>query len=658
AGVPASEVEHVIHATTLVGNAVIQHVSHGTAPAADGLTRQGGLSRGARTALVTTKGFRDILTTGREFRYDIYESHLAFPKPIVPRRWRIEVDERITATGQVLTPLAPAEIDRAVQQLAAGQYEAVAVCLLHSYANPTHEQQLVAAIENAIPDVAVSASSDILAQVGEFERLCATTINAFVQPLVREYLARLEAGLARLGFGGELYVLASNGGLLTVKTAGRYPVRLLESGPVAGALGAGLYGMATERPDLLSFDMGGTTAKACVVRGGAPSATNEFEVARVQRLSKGSGLPIRLPSTDMIEIGAGGGSLARIDQVGLISVGPDSAGAEPGPICYGRGGTQPTVTDANVVLGYLNPDYFLGGAMRLDLAATEAALDALGAKAGLTAVRAAWGIHEIVSQNMANALRTHSIEKGVDYRSFALIAFGGAGPVHAYRIATLLRAPTVIFPWGAGVFSALGMLAAPLRFDLVRTAPTRLDALDARTIGALYEELRSELLGLFDEAGVPREAIELTLTVDMRYVGQGTEIEVPLGDSWSETARPDDLAVRFKETYAQLYGWALESAPIEAVSWRCSARGPAPRFGLATQGAPRSGDAQKGTRRVYLSDELGFQECAVYDRYLLPVGAQIEGPALVEERECTIYVGSGATATVDHFRGIVMTLPA
>ena len=632
--IESADVMQVIHATTLIGNAIIEH-------------------KGGRCALICTRGFRDVLTLRRMWRYDIYDSDLSFPPQLVPRRDRFEVNERVAASGEVIVPLLQSEIDQAVGWLKGGGFEAVAICLLHSFRNDEHERLLGDAIRTGIPDVAITLSSEVLPQIGEYERTCVAVMNASAQPLAESYLDRLVKGLQDRGLPPDLLVMSSNGGLLTAATAARFPIGLLESGPVAGALGAANYGSSIGDADLLSFDMGGTTAKACTIRDGAPTLTNEFEVARVQRLTKGSGLPVKLPAVDMLEIGAGGGSIARIDDLGLIVVGPDSVGADPGPICYGRGGHLPTVTDANLILGYLNPDFFLGGSMKLAESAAEAALDQLGGKVGLSAMRVSWGIHEIVSQSMATALRTHAIEKGFDYRHFSLIAFGGAGPIHAYRIASLLNIPRVIFPSGAGVFSALGLLTVPLQFDAVRTRPVPLQDLDGSQATGIYEELEGQLRVIFGEAGLSKQDITIRRTADLRYVGQGMEITL------EPPACPDDraaLAEIFERAYAERYGWGLRAAPIEIVNWRCTAQGPSPDFSFKLSQRSRPERSVKGSRRIYMSDELGFQECFVFDRYALASGVTISGPALVEERECTVFIGPGATASIDEFGSILMRM--
>jgi len=478
-------------------------------------------------------------------------------------------------------------------------------------------------------------------------------INAYAQPLADRYLARLSAGLQELGLEAELVCITSNGGLATAAAAARQPIRLLESGPVAGALGATHYGRTSGLKSLLSFDMGGTTAKACLIKDGAPATTMEYEVARLQRLTKGSGYPVKLGAVDMLEIGSGGGSVAWIDEMGLLNVGPESAGANPGPACYARGGSRPTVTDANLLLGYLNADFFLGGQMKLDAEAAEAAVGRLGAEMGLSTSRAASGIHEIVSQAMANALQTHAIEKGVDYRGYSLVAFGGAGPVHAHRIAELLRIDRVIFPWGAGVFSAYGLLTAPFRYDAIRTLPLTLQETDVERLRAIYSELEVEPREVFARAGRRLEDVEMIYGADVRYAGQGVELEV---DVPSADPDPKTIIERFEHLYAERYGWTLRGAAVEALNWRCSARGPIPEIELWKSSSEHEAEARKGVREVYVSDSQPDRQCAVFDRYAMRPGTHVAGPALIEERECTIFVGPNADATVDDHLNVVMQM--
>ena len=452
-GVAPGQVSHVLHGTTLFTNAIIER-------------------KGARTALVTTRGFRDAVEIAREHRYDMYDLYMQRPRPLAPRHLRFELDERVLASGTVRQPMDPEQVRRLADRLRAERIEAVGVCLLHAYANPTHERLAGIILREALPEVAVTLSSELVPEIREYERTSTTLANVYVQRLAQRYLERLGQRLRRVGVAGGLFIMQSNGGLCEADTGGRYPVRLIESGPAAGALAAAHYGALLGHRDLLSFDMGGTTAKACVIADGEPLVSPEFEIDRRYHFKKGSGLPIKVPVIEMIEIGTGGGSIARVDALRRLRVGPESAGARPGPAAYSLGGTEPTVTDADLVLGYLDPDFFLGGQMRLDReAARRAIAERVGRPLGLDLVEAAWGIHQLANENMAGAARIHAIERGKDVERFPIFAFGGAGPVHAFGVARILRSPRVIYPLGAGVTSAVGFLVAPLSFDFVRTLP-------------------------------------------------------------------------------------------------------------------------------------------------------------------------------------------
>ncbi|HXF72371.1 MAG TPA: hydantoinase/oxoprolinase family protein, partial [Actinomycetota bacterium] len=455
--VPAEEVREVVHGTTLVANALIER-------------------KGARTALVATRGFRDSMIIRRELRYDLYDLFLEMPEPLVPRRLSFELAERVLADGAVDTPLDPEEVRRLARRLVREGVEAVAVCLLHAYRNPEHERLVGRVLAEEAPGLYVSLSSEVSPELGEFARTSTTEANAYVLPLIDRYLETLEKRLRDLGLRGPLRIMLSTGGggIAGVETARRFPVRLLESGPAAGAVSAAFWGARGGRRDVLAFDMGGTTAKACLVERGLPMVAREFEAARVYRFAKGSGLPIRVPVVDLIEIGAGGGSIARVGPFGLPKVGPDSTGADPGPACYGRGGTHPTVTDADLVLGYLDPGFFLGGEMRLDVRAARAALGALGRGLGLSVEEAAAAVHRVVNENMASAARMHGVERGRDLRRFALVATGGAGPVHAWGVARNLGIRRLLYPPSAGVASAFGMLTAAPGFEVARSLPAPL----------------------------------------------------------------------------------------------------------------------------------------------------------------------------------------
>ena len=582
------------------------------------------------------------------------------PPPLAPRRRRLEVDERILADGSIYHPLDLAQVPALVARLRELGVQAVAVCLLHSYRNPEHERLLGAALAEQAPELIVSLSSDVVAEIHEYERASTALANVYVRPLVERYLGDLEARLREGGMGdAPLLIMLSSGGTGTVETARRFPIRLIESGPAAGALAAAHYGMLTGRPNLLSFDMGGTTAKACLIDGGEPLVAPDFEVARVYRFKRGSGLPVRVPVIEMIEIGAGGGSIARVDSLGLLKVGPDSSGAEPGPACYGRRGTLPTVTDADLVLGYLDPGFFLGGRMSLDRAAAERAIAPLAAQLGLDVTAAAWGIHQVVNENMAGAARIHAVERGKDPRSRALFGFGGAGPVHAYRVAEILRSPELIVPLGAGVTSALGFLVAPLAFDYVRSYPAPLDELDWARINAILDEMVAEGASTLGASGVPRAALTIRRTADLRYRGQGHEVAVPVPEGALDTTSLAPLVANFDTVYRGLYGRVADGVALEAVSWRVVVSGPRPSIDLRARdgGTADANAALKGERSIYLPEQRGYTVVPIYDRYALNPGATFAGPAIIEERESTTIIGGG-NATIDEYRNLIVAMPA
>ncbi|MFQ5791783.1 MAG: hydantoinase/oxoprolinase family protein, partial [Acidobacteriota bacterium] len=490
----------------------------------------------------------------------------------------------------------------------------------------------------------------------EYERTSTTVLNAYVGPVIAQYLSRLEAGLSAKGIE-RLRVMLSSGGIGTAETASRLPVRLLESGPAAGALAAAHMGVRAGFPDLLSFDMGGTTAKLCAVESGRPLKALEFEVDRVYRFRRGSGLPIKIPVIDMIEIGAGGGSIAHVDTLGLLKVGPESAGAEPGPACYGGGGKEPTVTDANLVLGYLDSGYFLGGTMRLDLEAARKALSPLTKPLGLTIEQVAWGIHQIVNENMANAARAHLGERGKDPRRMPLFAFGGAGPVHGYRVAEILRLPSLISPIGAGVGSTFGLLVAPLAFDFVRSAYSRLDNLDWSFANSLLDEMAREGRVILEDSGLAASEICYERRADMRYVGQGHEVSVPLPDGKLNGRHTAEVTSTFEEVYKALYGRKGPDVPLEVVNWRVIASGPKPEMGFYLPPAGSDCNSElKGKRMAYFPEFKGTVETPVYDRYSLKSGVSFNGPAIVEERESTLIVGSRGRCRVDEHLNVIVEL--
>jgi N-methylhydantoinase A len=643
ADVQAREIQHLIHGTTLVTNAMIER-------------------KGAKTALLTTQGFRDSVEIGRETRYDLYDLMLEQPKPLVPRYLRFDVPERTLVDGTVHQPLDVAYVERLTAELAANGIEAIAICFLHSFTNPETERAARAAVQRVAPQLRVSISADVVPEIREFERASTTIANVYVQELVEKYLRRLEERLAAVGFAGNFYLMLSSGGIATVDTTVRFPVRLLESGPAAGALAAQAYGLAAGHTDLISFDMGGTTAKICVIDKGKPLIAHEFEVDRIYRFKKGSGLPIKLPVIELIEIGTGGGSIARVDALGLLKVGPDSSGADPGPVCYGNGGTEPTVTDANLILGYLDPAYFLGGKMSLELEGAKAVIQEKIAKPlGLSMADAAWGIHQIANENMANAARVHALERGKDPRRFPLFAFGGAGPVHAYRIALSLGSPTLLAPLGAGVMSTVGFLSAPLAFDFVRSWTVDLSEIDWARANQLLAEMQQEGEEVLTASGVAPAQITHHREVDMRFVGQGHEIPVALPAGTLAATHVAELKARFDVVYQELYERLGPPVNVEIINWRVVSSGPKPDVALyitsAGNSAATAADTQKGVRPAYFPEAGGFTETPIYDRYLMKPGMTFPGPAIVEERESTVIVGPGSECSIDEHYNLVVQMP-
>ena len=641
-GISGASVGYLVHGTTLVTNAIIER-------------------KGARTALLTSSGFRDSIEIGREHRYELYDLNLEHPKPLVPRHLRFAVPERTLADGTQGIGLDEVHVERLVGELAGAGVEAVAICFLHSFTNPDSERRARAVVEGEAPQLRVSLSSEVVPEIGEFERASTTIANVYVQPLVERYLIGLRRRLKGMGFGGQLFVMLSSGGVATLDTCVEFPIRLLESGPAAGALAAAAVGAAMGRDSLLSFDMGGTTAKLSVVDGGEPLVTHDFEVDRRYRFKKGSGLPVRVPVIEMIEIGAGGGSIARVDSLGLLKVGPDSAGADPGPVCYSRGGWSPTVTDADLVLGYLDPDYFLGGAMKLDVAAAEAALaDSIGDRLGMSATEAAWGVHQVVNEAMANAARVHVVERGKNPRALPVVAFGGAGPVHGYGVAELLGSTELVLPYGAGVTSAMGLLVAPLAFDFVRSYYGRLDELDWGEVTGIFEEMERVGTDLLVGSGAGPDEISHTRTADIRYVGQGHEIRVPIPDGILTVDQRQTIYEEFDRVYQSLYGREGPPVGLEALTWRVVSRGPRPTP-VGTGREDVTGDAEaarKGERLAYFPTSGGFVPTPVYDRYRLGAGSTMTGPAIVEERESTAIIGPGGRVHIDDRLNIVVAVGA
>jgi N-methylhydantoinase A len=632
AGVSWADVAQAVHGTTLGSNIVIERKARGV-------------------GLLTTRGFRDVLVIGREKRYQVYDLQIEKPAPLIPRRLVGEVTERVLADGTVRTPLDENDARRAIRELVARGVTMLAVCLLHSYLNPVHERRIAALVAEEAPHVTVTLSHEVSPTFREYERTSTTVVNAYVMTAVGEYLRGLAAATARRGYGGRLYVMQSSGGIATAEAMQRHPVRMIESGPAAGALMASTYGELTGHSDLIAFDMGGTTAKLALIENGRPSTTTAFELHRVKN-APGSGLPMNIQAIDLVEIGAGGGSIARA-RLGVIAVGPESASSRPGPVCYGLGGVDPTVTDADVVLGYINPEYFAGGTIRLQAAAAAHAIETeIARPLGLSLEGAAWGIHTIVNSNMELATRVVSIERGRDPRRLTLVAFGGSGPVHGCRMAQALGIPRVILPASAGVTAAIGLLAAEVRFDIARTYVRRLDAVNLAHLTAMYAEMTGQAIEVVRESTVGGE-VTVVRSADARYVGQGYEVAVPLPPGPLDTAALARVRTSFDEIYAARYGYASPGEPVEVVTWKLSAIGGSPRIALA-KAAARAGDrARKGMRPAYFPEARGYAATPVYDRYALAPGASLSGPAIVEERESTTVLPPGVTATVDEYANLL-----
>ena len=639
-GITAAQIRHLVHGTTLVTNTIIER-------------------KGARTALLATQGFRDSVEIGREHRYELYDLFLELPRPLTPRHLRFDVPERTLAGGETLQEVDEELVEILAAELAERGIEAVAITFLHSFANPANEQAARRAVNRAAPGLRVSISSEVAPEIREYERACTTIANVYVQPLAEQYLQDLEGRLADLGFQGSFFVMLSSGGIATVETATRFPIRLLESGPAAGALAAATLGADAGVDDLLSFDMGGTTAKLCVIAERRPEVTYDFEVDRRYRFRKGSGLPVKAPVIEMIEIGAGGGSIARINQLGLLKIGPDSAGSDPGPACYGLGGAQPTVTDADLTLGYLDPDYFLGGRMPLDAESARRAIESqIAEPLGLPVADAAWGIHQLVNENMANAARVHVVERGKNPRSLPVIAFGGAGPMHGYRVAELTGCPGLILPPAAGVTSALGFLVAPLAFDFVQSYYAQLDDLDWNYLNGMFADLEEQGTALLTDSGAVPDDITHTRSVDIRYIGQGHEVRVPVPGGLLSEKDQQALQQDFDQVYRSLYGRSGPDVGLEALTWRVVSAGPKPLI-HRQPGEVRSLDrtALKGRRPAYFPEYAAFADTPVYDRYRLREGDQIKGPAIIEERESTAVIGPGGDIRVDSGFNLVVSLP-
>ena len=626
-----SRTAEVIHATTLITNVVLER-------------------KGALTALLTTAGFRDILEMAREVRYDIYDMFIRLPEPLVPRRLRLGVSERILADGTVLQPLDENEVRQAASAFRDAGVGAVAVMFLHSYRNGAHELGAAEILREELPGIVVSLSHEVHPEPKEYERASTTVMDAYVKGIAEGYLNRLSGGLAERGYANRLFVMLSNGGTATAETARRVPVRIVESGPAAGVEAASYFGRLMGIDHMLSFDMGGTTAKLCIVENGRAARNRVFEVDRVHRFKAGSGLPVAVPVYDLLEIGAGGGSIARVNDLGLLQVGPDSAGSDPGPASYGLGGVAPTVTDADLLLGYLDPDYFLGGRMRLDTEAAAQAVGVLAEASGLTPIDAAAGVHELVNVNMAAAARMYLTEKGLAAPQLSLVAFGGAGPVHAVDLARKLGCPRVIVPPFSGVMSSLGLLAAPVAFERSRAIRRILRTLDLETVESAFSELEREIRPLMPEG----RALIVRRSVDLRYSGQDFPLEIEIEGSGDLDAVAPDWEARFEAAYSDLYGKVDDDNPVELASVRVHVSQPPPHLEISRPAATEDA-LPKAFRDMFVSGD-GMERVPVFERAALRIGQKIDGPAIVEEREATMIVGRSDRLEVNEFGCLVVDL--
>jgi N-methylhydantoinase A/oxoprolinase/acetone carboxylase beta subunit len=628
-----AKLDELIHGTTLVINAIIER-------------------KGAKTGLITTQGFRDVLEIGREMRYAPYDLFAEFPRPLIPRRYRLEVDERVRSDGSVLKALDPEEARQVVRTLIGWGVESIAVCLLNSFENPAHELLLQEIIEQEAPDLSVSISYRVLPQIKEYERTSTTVTNAYVKPLTGRYLSKLAERLKAIGFQGKLFIMLSSGGVTSLETAAEFPVRIIESGPTAAVIAGQYYGKHFNISEMFCFDMGGTTAKSCLIQKGVAGVVPTFEVGRVQRFMKGSGLTIQVPVVDLMEIGAGGGSIAKVSKLGTLQVGPESSGAAPGPICYGRGGAEPCVTDADLLLGYLDPDYFLGGTMKLDQErARRGVEEKIAQPLGVSFIQAIWGIHDLINETMAAAAKTHIAEKGGNPKLVTIVAFGGAGPVHAYGLAKKLGAPRLLVPPNAGVGSAMGFFTAPRAFDLLRSHKVSLNEAALDEIEQIFQGLEGDSAKILKkEAG--EETLHFERSLDMRFVGQGSEITVLLPTGDFTRIEKTEIRRLFDEAYEKLYGRTYPDSEVEFINFKVRASLPERLLQLPTlvvKGKQPLEAAVRGRRQAYSPLAREFIPYTVYDRYKLFPGARFSGPAIIEEKESTLIVGEEAGVAVDDF---------
>ncbi|WP_386625324.1 hydantoinase/oxoprolinase family protein [Sulfitobacter geojensis] len=625
AGITPPAITQIIHGTTLATNALIER-------------------RGAKTALITTDGFRDVIEMRTESRFEQYDLNLSLPEPLLARQMRYTVAERVDARGDVLIPLNRADVEEVVAQIKKAGYESVAVGLMHSYLNPAHEQMVREVLADMMPDAMVSLSCEVSPQMREYERFNTVVANAYIKPLMKSYLGRLEGRLKDEGVDCNIFLMHSGGGIISIESAAEFPVRLVKSGPAGGAVFAAHIAARYGLDKVLSFDMGGTTAKICLIKNQTPKTSRVFEVARTYRFKKGSGMPISIPVIDMVEIGAGGGSLAHVDAMRQIRVGPESAGSEPGPACYGRGGLKPAVTDADLVLGKLDPDNFAGGSIKLDTAGSEGALTTvLGDVLDMDAATSAFGLAEVVDENMANAARVHAVENGEDLSEYTMIAFGGAAPLHAGRLCEKLGVDRLLVPPGAGVGSAIGFLRAPFSFEANRSVYMRLSDFDAAKIKALLGELQNEATG-FVRNCAPDATILSEFKAYMRYAGQGWEIPIVL--TAEQAANPDAATFErlFADDYAKLFGRTVDGLDIEITVWSANATTPPEQVAKVALATPQGAAAIASRRPMFDPALAEFQDSAVILREGMGQGAEVSGPAIITEDETTIILPTSRKA--------------
>ncbi|MGB9141474.1 MAG: hydantoinase/oxoprolinase family protein [Aestuariivirga sp.] len=635
-GIEPANIGVSIHGTTLATNALIER-------------------KGAKTAFVTTKGFRDILEQGYEKRFDHYDLMIDRSVPLVPRTLRFTVEERLSADGDVLVPLDETALHDLAQKLRDENVKAVAIGFLHAYAHDGHERQVRDILAAALPkDVTICISSEVAPEIREFERFSTVVANAYVRPLMAGYLHRLRDQLKAMKMNCPLFLMMSGGGLTTLETAARFPIRLVESGPAGGAILASEIAAECALPEVVSFDMGGTTAKICLLTNGEPERARKFEIARAYRDMKGSGIPVRIPVIEMVEIGAGGGSIARVDKLNRITVGPDSAGSNPGPVCYGRGGTEPAVTDANLALGKIDPAYFAGGKIKLYEAGAKMALQkAIGNPLGLEGFWSAAGVTEIVEENMANAARVHAIERGRDIAACTMIAFGGGAPLHACRLAEKVGVKTIIVPKGAGVGSAIGFLRAPIAYEVTRSAAVSLDRFNAKAVNDLLHHMTGDARAVVEPA-LGRTKATVQVIADCRYVGQGHEIRVSVPVKTLKDADGVKLKAAFEAQYEQVYGLRIPNQEAEAITWSVTVSSQSKKPKRATNTSAKSTPKPRSKRLIY-DPALGKQLMAhVYWRFDMKPGATLKGPAIIAEDETSTIVGANFKAKINSLGYIIL----